>query len=75
VVVRAWQAAESLGLAPVLWASGGGLDANVFNEKGLPCIALGIGIEEPHSPKEYIPVAQLDEGVRFLTAVLAAQTG
>lgn len=75
VVVRARKAAESLGVKPVLWASGGGLDANVFNEKGLPCIALGIGIEEPHSSKEYIPVAQLEAGVRFLTAVLAARTG
>ena len=75
VVARARQSAESLGVAPVLWASGGGLDANVFNEKGLPCIALGIGIEEPHSSKEYISVAQLEEGVRFLTAVLKARTG
>ena len=25
--------------------------------------------------KEYIPVAQLEEGVRFLTAVLKARTG
>jgi len=74
VVVRAQQAAESVGVKPVLWASGGGLDANVFNEKGLPCIALGIGIEEPHSSKEYIPVAQLEAGVRFLTAVLAVRT-
>ena len=75
MVTRARQSAESLGVAPILWASGGGLDANVFNEKGLPCIALGIGIEEPHSSKEFIPVAQLEEGVRFLTAVLKARTG
>jgi tripeptide aminopeptidase len=59
VVVRARKAAEFLGVKPVWWASGGGLDANVFNEKGLPCIALGIAIEEPHSPKAYIPVARL----------------
>lgn len=72
-VNRARQAAASLGIEPVMWASGGGLDANVFNEKGLPCIALGLGIEDPHSTKEYIPVAQLEEGVRFLTAILSGQ--
>ena len=73
-VVRALNAAESLEIKPVLWASDGGLDANVFNEKGLPCIALGLGIEDPHSSKEYIPVAQLEAGVRFLTAVLSGRT-
>jgi tripeptide aminopeptidase len=70
-VVRARAAAESLGIEPVMWASGGGLDANVFNGRGLTCVALGLGIEEPHSSSEYIPVAQLEEGVRFLTAVLS----
>ena len=72
-VVRARQAAESLGIEPVMWASGGGLDANVFNGRGLSCVALGLGIEDPHSPSEYIPVSQLEEGVRFLTAILSEQ--
>jgi tripeptide aminopeptidase len=71
VIVRAKKAAESLGIEPIMWASGGGLDANVFNEKGITCIALGLGIEEPHSSSEHVPVAQLEEGVRLLTAVLS----
>ena len=74
-VLRARQAAEALEMEPVMWASGGGLDANVFNGKGLPCVALGLGIEDPHSSKEYIPVAQLEQGVQFLTAILSGQEG
>jgi tripeptide aminopeptidase len=70
VVVNAVRAARALGITPTLWTSGGGVDANVFNGRGLPCVALGIGIEEPHSPKERIPVAQLEAGVRFLKALL-----
>lgn len=69
------QAAETIGIETVLWASGGGLDANIFNSRGLPCVALGLGIENPHSPQEYIPAAQLDEAVRLLVAILKEATG
>ncbi len=70
VVATALRAARGLGIAPRLWTSGGGMDANVFNRRGLPCVALGIGIEDPHSPQERIAVAQLEEGVRFIMALL-----
>ena len=69
-VVRASEAARAIGVDPVLWASGGGLDANIFNAGGLPCVALGLGIENPHSAQEYIPVAQLEEAVRLLVNIL-----
>jgi tripeptide aminopeptidase len=59
-----------LGIEPRLWTSGGGVDANVFNSRGLTSVALGIGIGEPHSLTEHIPVAQLETGVRFITALL-----
>ncbi len=75
VVANALRAAGVLGITPMLWASGGGVDANVFNSRGLPCVALGIGIEDPHSPKEHIAVAQLEEGVRFLKALLREAVG
>jgi tripeptide aminopeptidase len=71
VVTNAFRAARSLGVAPRLWTSGGGMDANVFNLRGLICVGLGIGTEDPHSPKEQIPVAQLEAGVRFIEALLA----
>ena len=74
-ISTAMRAAHSIGVEPVLWASGGGLDANIFNGRGLPCVALGLGIENPHSPQEYIPVAQLDDGVRLLYAILQEAAG
>ncbi len=46
VVANAFRAARALGIEPRLWTSGGGMDANVFNGRGLPCVALGIGIED-----------------------------
>jgi tripeptide aminopeptidase len=69
-VANAFRAARALGIEPRLWTSGGGMDANVFNGKGLPCVGLGIGIEDPHSPKEHIAVSQLDTAVRFIKALL-----
>jgi tripeptide aminopeptidase len=70
VVANAFRAASALGIEPRLWTSGGGMDANIFNVQGLPCIGLGIGIEGAHSPKEHIAVAQLEAGVRFVEALL-----
>ena len=49
--------------------------ANIFNSHDLPCVALGLGIENPHSPQEYIPAAQLDEAVRLLSAILTEAAG
>jgi len=68
----ALRAAPKIGIAPCLASTGGGLDANVFNERGLTCVGLGLGIENAHSPQEYIPTAQLEAGVRFLVAILSA---
>jgi len=38
--------------------------------RGLPCVGLGIGIEDAHSPKEHIAVAQMEKGVQFIEALL-----
>jgi tripeptide aminopeptidase len=70
VVANAFRAARTLGIEPRLWASGGGMDANVFNLRGVPCVGLGVGIEAAHSPQEHIAVAQLEAGVRFIEALL-----
>jgi tripeptide aminopeptidase len=70
VVANAFRAARALGIEPRLRTSGGGMDANVFNGRGLPCVVLGIGIEDSHSPTEHIAVAQLERGVRFIEALL-----
>jgi tripeptide aminopeptidase len=70
VVANAFRAARLLGIEPRLWTSGGGMDANIFNARGLPCVGLGIGGENAHSPQEQITVAQMEKGVAFVTALL-----
>lgn len=71
VVAAAFRAARAVGVEPRLWSSGGGMDANVFNLRGLPCVGLGIGGENAHSPHERIAVADLRLAVRFVKALLA----
>jgi tripeptide aminopeptidase len=70
VIANAFRAAHSIGIEPRLRATGGGMDANIFNSRGLPCVGLGLGVSDPHSPQEHIPVAQLEAGVLFLKALL-----
>ena len=71
VVANAFRAARSLGIEARLWTTGAGMDANIFNLRGVPCVGLGIGIEDSHSPKEHIAVNQMEMGVRFIEALLA----
>ena len=69
-VANAFRAARSVGIEPRLRPTGGGMDANIFNSRGLPCVGLGLGVEDHHSPQEHIPVVQLEAGVLFLKALL-----
>lgn len=70
VVRMGRDAVESLGLQPRYIASGGGSDANVFNERGVPTINLNCGMMKVHTPEEYISAADLATLVRLVEAVV-----
>lgn len=63
-------AAEAIGVKPVLAASGGGSDANVFTGGGIPMAALGVGYEEIHSKKERMPIDQLVALTEWTLAII-----
>ena len=68
-------AAEGLrraGYEPTTAFSGGGADANVFNERGLPCVNLGNGMTDIHTPDEHIAVADLEGMVEVTLAIVEA---
>jgi tripeptide aminopeptidase len=56
-------ALERTGFQPTYGLSGGGADANVFNERGLQCLNLANGMTDIHTPDERIAVADLDRMV------------
>lgn len=47
-------AIKKTGLTPIRNISKGGSDANSLNAKGIACVNLGIGAENPHSNDEFI---------------------
>lgn len=52
IVRLAWQAAEALGFEPATEAGGGGSDANVFNERGIPALICATGAQGAHTTEE-----------------------
>jgi tripeptide aminopeptidase len=71
-VRRAVSALERVGREPAYVLSGGGADANVFNERGLQCVNLANGMTDIHTPDERIAVADLHEMVEVTLALAEA---
>ena len=65
-------ALEQSGRQPAYILSGGGADANVFNERGLHCVNLANGMTDIHTPDERIAVADLEEMVGVTLALVDA---
>ncbi len=72
VVQLAATALERCGYEVSYALSGGGADANVFNERGLRCVNLANGMSDIHTPDEHIAVADLDGMVEVTLALVDA---
>jgi tripeptide aminopeptidase len=69
-VALACTALERAGIQPSLGLTGGGADANVFNERGKACVNLANGMMEIHTPDEHIAVADLERMVEVTLALV-----
>jgi tripeptide aminopeptidase len=65
-------ALEQSGYQPQYGLSGGGADANVFNERGLECLNLANGMANIHTPEEQIAVEDLERMVDVTLALVEA---
>jgi tripeptide aminopeptidase len=63
-------ALEREGIQPRLALGGGGADANVFNERGRPCVNLANGMAAIHTPDEHIAVVDLERMVDITLALV-----
>lgn len=70
LVSRARAAMRQVGVRPRVQSTGGGSDANVMNERGLPAVLLGVGYENVHTKKEYIRVEQLAKFAELIVAII-----
>lgn len=46
-------------MTPNLVSTGGGSDANILNNMGIPSVDLGIGMTNVHTTNEYIEIKDL----------------
>jgi tripeptide aminopeptidase len=70
-VKLAQKAAKTVGIDAKLINGGGGSDANIFNEKGVPAVVIGVGYEGAHSRDEHIAVDDLVKSAEFTLALIA----
>ena len=68
----AHDALRGAGFEPREILSGGAADANVFNEAGLPCVNLGNGMVDIHTPDERIAVDDLEAMVEVTLGLVEA---
>ncbi len=75
VVRLAAAALARCGYEPTYALSGGGADANVFNERGRRCVNLANGMTDIHTPDERVTVDDLDGMVEVTLALVDAARG
>jgi tripeptide aminopeptidase len=63
---------ERAGYRPALGLSGGASDANVFNDRGLPCLNVANGMAEIHTRDEHIAVDDLEAMVEVTLGLVDA---
>jgi tripeptide aminopeptidase len=71
VVQTAVRAIEGLGWTPLIKASGGGTDANIYAEHGIHCAILSTGMAEVHTPHEHVAIADMVHAATLLQEIVA----
>jgi tripeptide aminopeptidase len=70
VVSLAVAAIQSIGLSPNITATGGGSDANFFNNYGIPTTVLGVGMSKVHTTAEFIKEIDLYNSAEWVAAII-----
>ncbi len=60
------RAGEALDMEMKLKISGGGSDANIFNEKGITSVILGTGMKNVHSYDEFLSLQEMEKSANLL---------
>lgn len=52
---------RDMGITPQLDKTGGGSDANIYNQNGIKAVNMGIGSQSPHSLEELLDISELEK--------------
>jgi len=63
-------AMKEMGINPLIMPTGGGSDANVFNEKGIPAIILGVGADHVHTKNERLNRVEFIKGTEMVLNII-----
>lgn len=63
---------KECGLEPVHTTTGGGSDANIFNQNGIIAINISTGMQKVHSTEEHIHIKDLFNGSVVVLSVIAS---
>jgi len=61
---------KATGIEPRITQTGGGSDANIFNERGIPTAILGVGADHVHTNREQIKIDDLVKGTEAILNIL-----
>ncbi len=61
LVKTVFEATQRLGLAAKTKMSGGGSDANIFNQKGIEAVNLGVGMQKAHTTDEQLCIKDMED--------------
>lgn len=61
---------ERMGVTPLVTQGGGGSDANIYNQKGIPSVVLGTGMTKVHTKEETIKVENLNKTAELCLELL-----
>jgi len=75
VVQVAKTAIEKMGITAVYDQTGGGSDANILNQKGLPTLNLGIAMHDVHTCQEHIYIRDLENLAELLHTIVRVLSG
>ncbi|OGC22088.1 hypothetical protein A2291_07060 [candidate division WOR-1 bacterium RIFOXYB2_FULL_42_35] len=64
------RAVNKLGLKEVVKASGGGSDANIFNQHGVKSLILGVGAHNLHGVKEKLVIKEFIQGTGLILELI-----
>ncbi|PKB71144.1 MAG: hypothetical protein BZY87_07010 [SAR202 cluster bacterium Io17-Chloro-G6] len=64
------RALAKMGLEPVLESTGGGSDANVFVERGIEAIPVGIGVRDFHTTWETAVISEVLQGAQMCEGII-----
>ena len=70
VVATIAKALSSIGLKPVLETSGGGSDANIFNQRGITALPVGFGVRSFHTTWETALLPEVFQSAQMCEAAI-----